>query len=144
MEPCWIFLKDEIEQTKLMSKPMVIVELGHPKAKIVVGGSAQAIEAANILQATIKSISGAELPITPDNLGISGAHIYVGRGNSVESFGIEIPKGITSQMNEEGFTIQNVNESLVIAGNEDWHYRGTIYAVFDFLEMIGCRWFFPG
>ena len=58
MEPCWIFLKDEIEQTKLMSKPMVIVELGHPKAKIVVGGSAQAIEAANILQATIKSISG--------------------------------------------------------------------------------------
>ena len=123
---------------------MVIVELGHPKAKIVVGGSAQAIEAANILQATIKSISGAELPIIPDNQGISGAHIYVGRGNSVESFGIEIPKGITSQMNEEGFTIQNVNESLVIAGNEDWHYRGTIYAVFDFLEMIGCRWFFPG
>ena len=55
---------------------MVIVELGHPKAKIVVGGSAQAIEAANILQATIKSISGAELPIIPDNQGISGAHIY--------------------------------------------------------------------
>ncbi|HHZ93288.1 TPA: DUF4838 domain-containing protein [Candidatus Poribacteria bacterium] len=127
-----------------MNKPMMIVESGRPKAKIVVGDSNQAVEASNILQSTIKNISGAELPITTDNQSVSGTHIYVGRGKSVESFGIEIPSGITSQMDEEGFTIRNVNDSLVIAGNEDWHYRGTIYAVFDFLEIIGCRWFFPG
>ena len=76
---------------------------------------------------TIKSISGAELPITTDNQRISDTHIYVGQSNNIESFGVEIPSGITSQMNEEGFTIQNVDKSLVLAGNEDWHYRGIIY-----------------
>ena len=113
---------------------MIIVESVHPKAKIVVGDSDQAIEASKILQKTIKSISGAELPITTNNQRISDTHIYVGQSNNIESFGIEIPSGITPQMNEEGFTIQNVDKSLVIAGNEDWHYRGTIYAVMAFTE----------
>ena len=83
---------------------------------------------------TIKSISGTELPITTDNQRISDTHIYVGQSNNIESFGVEIPSGITPQMNEEGFTIQNVNKSLVLAGNEDWHYRGIIYAVMAFTE----------
>ena len=54
---------------------MIIVESGHPKAKIVVGDSDQAIEASKILQKTIKSISGAELPITTDNQRVSDTHI---------------------------------------------------------------------
>ena len=70
---------------------MIIVESGHPKAKIVVGDSDQAIEASKILQKTIKSISGAELPITTDNQRISDTHIYVGQSNNIESFGFEIP-----------------------------------------------------
>ena len=101
---------------------MMIVGSGHPKTKIVVEDSNQAIETSNILQSAINSISGAELSITIDNQDVSGTHIYVGHGKSSESFGIEIPPpGITSQI------------------DEDWHYRGTIYAGFVFLEMIGHR-----
>ena len=34
--------------------------------------------------------------------------------------------------------------NLVLAGNEHSFYRGTVYAVDDLLERLGCRWFFPG
>jgi hypothetical protein len=37
-----------------------------------------------------------------------------------------------------------VGNDLAIAGNEDWHYRGTVSGVYHLLEMLGCRWFFPG
>ena len=44
-----------------MNKPMMIVESGRPKAKIVAGDSSQAVEASNILQSTIKNN---QLPIS--------------------------------------------------------------------------------
>ncbi|MCA9431260.1 MAG: DUF4838 domain-containing protein, partial [Candidatus Omnitrophica bacterium] len=64
--------------------------------------------------------------------------------NAVEKMEIEIPSGFTKQMNEEGFISKTVGKDLILAGNEEWEYSGTMYAVYDFLEELGCRWFFPG
>ncbi|MBI3117504.1 MAG: DUF4838 domain-containing protein, partial [Candidatus Hydrogenedentes bacterium] len=40
--------------------------------------------------------------------------------------------------------VRTVDSDLVLAGNDHAPYRGTLFAVYDFLEHQGCRWFFPG
>ena len=125
---------------------LVLVENGEPKATILLGKepSAQAIGAAQTLQTYLERISGATLEIRHDNDADSGARIFVGRSKAVKRLGVKVPSGFTNQMNEEGFVIKTVKDALVLAGNEDWQYRGTTYAVNEFLESLGCRWFFPG
>jgi hypothetical protein len=33
---------------------------------------------------------------------------------------------------------------VIVGGNSDGPYQGTIYAGYDLLERLGCRWYFPG
>ena len=128
------------------AEPLVLVEDGKAQASIVIGSEAsdQAKEAAQILQENIEKMTGVVLPIAHENENITGTRILVGRSKAVADLGVEVPSGFTYQMNEEGFVFKTVGKNLVLAGNEDRHYRGTIYAVYDFLEELGCRWFFPG
>lgn len=125
---------------------LVLIDNGKPAATIVVGttASAQAKEAARCLQDYLQRISGAKLDICAEKDRSTGTRILVGRSQAVTDLGIAPPSGFTPQMNEEGFVIQTGPGVLVLAGNEDWQYRGTIYAVNEFLEGLGCRWFFPG
>ena len=125
---------------------LTIVQDGKPTATIVVAAepSEQAKEAASVLQTYIQRMTGAALPIKSENEAVSGTRILVGRSDMVRQLGVQVPSGFTNQMNEEGFVIKTVGDNLVLAGNEDWHYRGTIYAVYDLLERLGCRWFFRG
>lgn len=125
---------------------MILVNNGEPMATVVVAErpSDQAMEAARNLQSYIERMSGARLEIRTEKDVVSGTRVLVGRSQTVKKLGIEVPSGFTNQMNEEGFVIKTVDGALVLAGNEDWHYRGTIYAVNEFLEHLGCRWFFPG
>jgi hypothetical protein len=125
---------------------LVLVDNGQPKATIVVAAtpSGTAMEAATDLQTYIQRISGAVLPIKNEKEAVSGTRILVGQSDAVKELGVKVPSGFTYQMNEEGFVIKTVGDNLVLAGNEDWNYRGTIFSVFDLLERLGCRWFFPG
>jgi len=129
-----------------MSDRLTLVEGGEAKAQIVIAAepTETAKEAASALQEYINRISGAELPIRDEKEEVSGTRILVGRSEAVRQLGIEVPSGFSYQINEEGFVIKTVGNDLVIAGNEDWNYRGTIYGVYDFLERLGCRWYFPG
>ncbi|MCC6699673.1 MAG: DUF4838 domain-containing protein [Candidatus Hydrogenedentes bacterium] len=126
---------------------VVLVDNGAPNATIVLADnpSPQAQEAAEVLRDYLAKVSGATLPIQHEGEAISGNRILVGRSAAVAALGIELPSGHTPQMNEEGLVIRTVGNTLVLAGNEDWNYRGTIFAVYDFLEQdLGCRWYFPG
>ena len=131
------------------TRNITIVDDGIANASIIVGddASSPALEAAHILQSYIARISDVRLPVLKEsdlNEEKKACHIWVGRSKTVLEMGMEIPTGVTPEMNEEGFVIKTKDKDLVIAGNEDWKYRGTIYAVYDFLEELGCRWFFPG
>jgi hypothetical protein len=128
------------------SSDFTLVADGEPQAVIVLGteASVQARKAAEILQDYVERISGATLPIRGEDESNSGPQIFVGHSEAVRTLGIDVPAGVTYEMNEEGFVIQSVSGNLVLAGNEDWDYRGTTYAVFELLERLGCRWFFPG
>ena len=125
---------------------MVLAEQHKPQTTIVVANepSEQAEEAACILQDYIEKISDARVEIKKESEDVSGNTILVGHSQMVKDSSIEVPSGVTFQLNEEGFVIKTVGNSLILAGNEDGEYRGTVYAVYTFLEELGCRWFFPG
>ena len=62
---------------------------------------------------------------------------------------MKIPSGFNPAIRpeafeEEGFVIKTAGNSLVIGGNSDGPYQGTIYGAYEFLERLGCRWYFPG
>ncbi len=131
-----------------MSAPL-IVENGDPRSGIVIADDASKIahKAASELQTFIEMISGAQLPICTvsemrDNN--SQTWILVGPSKAVEELNIPIPKGYTYAAKEEGFVLRTIDSRLIVAGNDDDPYQGTLYAVYDLLERLGCRWYFPG
>lgn len=125
---------------------VTLVEDGRPAAAIVIGLDAgdKAQAAAAELQTYVARISGATLPIVRENEAFTGARVYVGRSAAVTALGVETPQGWTSRYDEEAFVSKTVNGDLVLAGNEDGQYNGTAYAVYDLLEELGVRWYYPG
>ena len=125
---------------------VLLVEKGQPRAVIVLatGASDQAHEAAKLLQDYLARISGARLEIRDETAPVAGPRILVGRSRRASELGADIPTRFTNAMNEEEYIIRTVGNTLILAGNEHAFYRGTVYAVSDLLERLGCRWFFPG
>ena len=125
---------------------LVLVQEGQPRATIVVADepTPSAAKAAAVLQATIERMSGARLPIRGESAAATGSRILVGHSEAARRLGAPIPSGFTPQLDEEGFVMRTVGGDLLLAGNEDWQYRGTEIAVNKLLESLGCRWFFPG
>lgn len=126
---------------------ITLVDHGQPRATIVIADdpAPQAEKAASALQAILAKMSGATLPIARASENVSGTRVLVGQSAALQALGIALPNGHTAQMAEEHFIVRTVGPNLVLAGNEDWAYQGTLFAVYDFLEDdLGCRWYMPG
>lgn len=123
-----------------------IIRDGVPTVSIVLADapSAQAQRAAEVLQTFLERMSGAKLPIVAESNTPEGARILVGQSKALDMLDVTVPTGFTTAMNEEGYVIKTLGETLVLAGNEERMYQGTLYAVYDALETVGCRWYFPG
>jgi hypothetical protein len=100
--------------------------------------------AASQLQEMLEAISGARLPIISDSQNNLSQHsgsaklIIVGDNPFLAQLGIDLAP---YSLGQEGFLIQSVGDTLVIAGGRQ---RGTMYGVFSFLEdHLGCRWYTP-
>ncbi|MEP0844608.1 MAG: DUF4838 domain-containing protein [Phycisphaerae bacterium] len=131
-----------------LSAGVVLVQDGRPAATIVTAEkpSVNATEAAAELAEYLERISGARLPVATDSAAPpSGPLVLVGRSRLTDAIaGLVIPAGRTRNFQEEGFVIRTVGDRLVLAGNDDEGYLGTRYAVADFLNRLGVRWFMPG
>ena len=133
---------------------ITLIENGAPRAVIVVPTEAdlantskptQAHEGAVALQTYLEKITGTKLDIHTEKEALDQSCIYIGACKALHDRNIEVPAGHTSQMNEEGFIVKTDHNALFLAGNEEGKYRGTVFAVYDFLEKdLGCRWYFPG
>lgn len=132
-----------------------LVRNGTPQASIVVAKAALApakddvaaqkvAQAAQDLQQYIRKISGATLPIVDDGTTPGGGLIIVGKNRLSDSAHADIPMGLTPARKEEGFVLQSGDNRLVLAGNDAGPYHGTEYAVYEFLNRLGVRWFMPG
>ena len=88
--------------------------------------------AAMELQRYLRAISGAEFPVSSQ---AKRPFISIGKTAAGASLA---PQPRWPQ--DDSYRIQAQNGSLVLAGS---NARGTLYAVYDFLETLGCRWFAP-
>ncbi len=108
--------------------------------------------AAQVLQTYIEKMSGARLPIVYEGQPFDdqpATQILVGHTQAAKNLGVRIPSGFSPAIRpefyeEEGFVLQTKGTSLVVAGNNDGPYQGTVYAAYALLEQLGCRWYFPG
>ena len=109
--------------------------------RIIVGKDASESErwAASELQKCLMKISGANFEIDNDDSELTENEIIVGYNKHTQ-----ILSGKDSQMpdfSDESFTYKNIKSNLILAGGKQ---RGTMYAVFSFLEDIfGVRWYTP-
>ncbi len=126
--------------------PFVVARDGQAACAIVVADpdNGPAAFAARDLQRCIRIMSGATLPIVPDTQAPGGNLILVGKSKATERWDRRIPSGVTPARREEGFAIFCTPDRLVLAGNDEEPYHGTEYAVYEFLNRIGVRWYMPG
>ncbi|MBI2191392.1 MAG: DUF4838 domain-containing protein [Planctomycetes bacterium] len=132
---------------------LVLVEQGVGKAAIVVAaGEPKAAKAAQEIQALLQRMSDASLQIISEGEAIpqnASARLLVGHTDAAKRLGIQVPGGFDPSIRpeafeEEGFVLKTVGNDIVIGGNSDGPYQGTLYAAYALLERIGCRWYFPG
>lgn len=135
----------------LKAEPMTIVENGQPRAVIVVAASEpKADKAASEIQKYIEKMSRARIPIVKEGEQVSApVSIFVGHTTTAQNLGVKVPAGFNpgirpEAFDEEGFVIKTRDNKIFIGGNSDGPYQGTLYAAYEFLERLGCRWYFPG
>jgi len=124
----------------------IIVKDGQPRSVIVTAEkpSATARHAAEELQHFIELMSGAKLTIRTDAAALPTGQVALLVGHSKFTAGMDLPAGDNRDRDREGFVLKTQGDCITLAGNEDGNYRGTEYAVYDFLERLGCRWYYPG
>ncbi|MFB3879674.1 MAG: DUF4838 domain-containing protein [Armatimonadota bacterium] len=119
---------------------LALAESGRSDYTIVVADSASPStkHGASELQAFLKQMTGAELPIISDRQPVGPHEILVGDSAHLRQLGVEMD---WKALGNEGYVLRTVGPHLVIAGGT---LRGTMYGVYGLLEdHLGCRWFTP-
>ncbi len=116
----------------------VLVEGGKSQYAIVAGAAPGEVEkfAAEELAKYLRQMTRADVPVLAAAKKNAPA-IYVGRAGAER--GAKFPTSAEAEINDE-FRIRFDGRDLVLAGATQ---RGTLYAVYAFLERLGCRWFAP-
>jgi len=137
----------------LHAADLVLVADGKPNAVIITTAEPQATQIAADIQRYIEKMSGAKLAIVKEGDAIPAGlpvSIVVGHSQIAQKAGVKIPAGFhdvagnPKAFEEEGFVIATKGNQIILGGNSDGPYQGTFYAGYDFLERLGCRWYFPG
>lgn len=118
---------------------LTLVKHGKPTALIVLPAAATAVDrkAAEELQRYLKLMSGAEMPIVTEP-GPPGTAILIGRQEaSVRLVGDLIDDRV---LGYDGVILRTVGDKLVVLGN---HGQGQLYAVYELLKRLGCRFYLP-
>lgn len=106
--------------------------------RIMLAPGASPVEefAAQELQGYIMQVSNVFLPMAARNEPARGKLVLVGK--AAVKAGLDIGN---YNLKPDGFVIKTMDERLILAGGSS---RGTLYSVYAFLEMLGCRWLAPG
>jgi hypothetical protein len=122
--------------TSRAKNAVTIVENGKSPWRIVkVSPGAPAAFAADELRRYLEQMSGCKLPVTQRK---QGAVILVGLSADLSAKDRRLLPEPTQGF--DGYTIVVRPGEVIIAGSNQ---RGIVYGVYDFLEHLGCRWFYP-
>lgn len=135
------------------AQAVTLVKDGVPTATLIVEADApNSLQAAEALQKYVQKMSGATLPLVIEGqeLPADAPEGRVHVGHTAAAKGQNVPQGFDPTVRddafeEEGYVLRTLNEqTLLIAGNNDGLYRGTVFAAYALLEKLGCRFYFPG
>ncbi len=124
------------------AEPM-LAKGGQAQAAIVVGPDASPLArwVASELQAHLKRLSGAELPVVPDaDLPVATPLVVLGGPKANPLAAIAEEKGFVrfADLKPDGFVLKRIYREgrpvLVVGGNDE---SGTMYAVYELLERLG-------
>lgn len=124
---------------------IALVQEGQPAAVIVLFSDSPACaEAAQELQRYLEKMSGAKLPIAPALAPKGKAKLLIGLASDLPDDLVQ--REARGQLRPEGFWILAEGPGgevpqVVIAGQDE---AGLWFGVYEFLESLGCRWYFPG
>jgi hypothetical protein len=120
------------------SGQVTLVENGQARATIMVASDAPAevCTAALELQTYLKKMSGALPPIVEDDREVDGTVVWVGPSRFTSQV-----EGDLEGVKQGGFVIRTIDDSLALIGKDN---EGTQFAVYELLEMLGVRWYWPG
>jgi hypothetical protein len=138
-----LLLMSRVQGAESDAKELVLAEGGQAKCVIVAatGLSPSEVTAVKELQKTLKTISGSSdiRVITPEQVSSSSSQTKLVVGNkTVKQL---YPEVSLDGLGTDGFILKTIGDSLLVAGGEK---RGTMYAAFDLLEKLGCRWWAVG
>ena len=119
------------------SQSVTLVENGNQSCSIVIADNATPTvrQASAELATYLKRISGAEVPIVSEKQPGGTTRIDVGLTRRAR---VNLPEGFLEE--EERVFLHADSEGVVICGGSD---RATLFAVYRFLETLGCRWLTP-
>lgn len=121
---------------------VTLVRDRQPVAAIHVAAEATAPErfAAEELQAYLLKATGAQLPIKAGAPAAGEAAVVVSLVGTVPQLGIQ-PTPAEAKLGVEGLSRRTEGSRLLVLGGGP---RGVVYSAYDFLESLGCRWYWPG
>ena len=72
---------------------------------------------------------------------ITGEKVSLGNQAPESAVTLCVGTGLEEQatLGEEGYTLRSIEDGLSLTSGGP---RGTLYAVYDFLERLGCRWYY--
>jgi hypothetical protein len=119
----------------------VLADAGKSNCQIVLADDASPStrHAAEELQAFLRQMTAAKLPIVSDKQPLGPHEIILGDNAHLRTLGAAVD---FKSLGPEGYVIRTIGDHLLIAGGA---LRGNMYGVYGFLEdHLGCRWFAPG
>lgn len=133
---------------------------GKPACSIIIAKDARkaARFAAAELQAHVRQITGAELPVATDGAAPEGAKILVGESALTRAMGLD-----NGKFGDQEYLVRVTPQAVALIGRDKddqtplnydlggnhtwpsaWDQQGTMYAVYDFLEKCcGVKWLTP-
>lgn len=127
--------------SSVLAETAFLAQKGHSDYRIILPTKAAAAEqhAAEELAHFLREITGMALPISnEEGQGTFGPRIYVGWSDAA---GKLVSPEEVKNLDDEEFIVETHGSDLLLAGGSP---RGTLYAVYSFLEDdLGCRWFSP-
>lgn len=127
--------------SSLLAQEAVLAEDGKARFDILVPTDAIPAErtAADQLQKYLNQVTGAEFQVKPaSEEALNSPHILVGAGELAQK---ELAAADLKGLGKDGILIKVSPERIILSGGRP---RGTLYAVFQFLEdAVGCRWWTP-
>lgn len=119
---------------------MIIAQNGKTAYVITVAADAIPAEqtAATQLQDYLQQMTGARLTVKPESqVPANAPQILVGAGPRVKAL---LARQDWKALETDGIVLKTVGKNLILAGGRP---RGSLYAVFQFLEDAGVRWWTP-